>query len=48
MLGRGSSGDIQQFVEGVTTTDQIGLTVEPGGGSNQPTTKPVLVLPVPA
>jgi anti-sigma factor RsiW len=48
VLGRGSSGDIQQFVGGVKKTDQIGLTVEPGGGSDQPTTKPVLVLPIPA
>jgi anti-sigma factor RsiW len=48
VLGRGTSGDIEQFVDGVKKTDQIGLTVEPGGGSDQPTTKPVLVLPVPA
>lgn len=48
VLGRASSGDIQQFVEGVATTDKIGLTVEPKGGSSKPTTTPVLVLPVPA
>jgi anti-sigma factor RsiW len=48
VLGRGDSGDIAKFVEGVKKTDQIGLTVEPSGGSDQPTTKPVVVLPVPA
>lgn len=48
VLGRGSNGNISQFVEGVTTTDQIGLTVEPKGGSKKPSTTPVLVLPVPA
>jgi anti-sigma factor RsiW len=48
VLGRGSSGDILRFVEGVKKSDRIGLTVEPDGGSDQPTTKPVLVLPVPA
>lgn len=48
VLGRGSSGDIQQFVEGVAASDQIGLTIEPKGGSKQPTTTPLLLLPVPA
>jgi hypothetical protein len=48
VLGSASSGDIRQFVEGVSDTDQIGLTVEPDGGSDKPTTKPVMVLPVPA
>jgi anti-sigma-K factor RskA len=48
VLGTAGSGDIRQFVEGVTQTDQIGLTVEPEGGSDKPTTKPVMVLPVPA
>jgi anti-sigma-K factor RskA len=48
VLGRAGSGDLQRFVEGITTTDKIGLTVEPKGGSKQPTTTPVLELPVPA
>jgi anti-sigma-K factor RskA len=48
VLGRASSGSLQRFVEGVTKTDTIGLTVEPKGGSKQPTTTPVLALPVPA
>jgi anti-sigma factor RsiW len=46
VLGRGESGDIQKFVEGVTASDQIGLTVEPKGGSKRPSTSPVLLLPV--
>jgi anti-sigma-K factor RskA len=46
VLGRGATGDIEHFVEGVKATDQIGLTVEPKGGSKAPTTKPVVVLPV--
>jgi anti-sigma-K factor RskA len=48
VLGTAGSGDIRQFVDGVTAADDIGLTVEPDGGSDQPTTKPVMVLPVPA
>lgn len=48
VLGSAGSGDIRQFVDGVNKTDQIGLTVEPEGGSDKPTTKPVMVLPVPA
>jgi anti-sigma-K factor RskA len=48
LLGRGGDADIQRLVEGVKTTDQIGLTVEPKGGSPGPTTTPLLVLPVPA
>jgi anti-sigma-K factor RskA len=48
VLGTAGSGDIRQFVDGVKETDQIGLTVEPDGGSDKPTTKPVMVLPVPA
>ena len=48
VLGTAGSGDIRQFVDGVTATDEIGLTVEPDGGSDKPTTKPVMVLPVPA
>lgn len=32
---------------GVVTGDTLGLTVEPAGGSAQPTTKPILALPLP-
>ncbi|HEV8220614.1 MAG TPA: anti-sigma factor, partial [Streptosporangiaceae bacterium] len=32
---------------GVVTGDTLGLTVEPAGGSAQPTTTPILALPLP-
>jgi hypothetical protein len=32
---------------GITKGDKLGLTVEPAGGSNQPTTTPILALPLP-
>jgi len=32
---------------GVVKGDALGLTVEPAGGSTQPTTKPNLALPLP-
>jgi anti-sigma factor RsiW len=48
LLGRGGPGSVKTFLDGVKDTDQIGLTVEPKGGSDRPTTKPLLVLPVPA
>ena len=32
---------------GVAKGDALGLTVEPAGGSAQPTTKPILALPLP-
>ena len=32
---------------GVVKGDALGLTVEPAGGSAQPTTKPILALPLP-
>jgi len=32
---------------GVVRGDALGLTVEPAGGSAQPTTKPILALPLP-
>jgi len=34
------------LVNGVVHGDQIGMTVEPAGGTSRPTTKPVLVLPL--
>ena len=32
---------------GITKGDKLGLTVEPAGGSKQPTTTPILALPLP-
>jgi anti-sigma-K factor RskA len=32
---------------GVVKGDTLGLTVEPAGGSAQPTTTPILALPLP-
>src|SRR5262245_44946105 len=34
------------LVNGVVHGDQIGMTVEPAGGTSRPTTKPILVLPL--
>jgi hypothetical protein len=48
VLGRGTGGSVQQFLDHVEASDQIGLTVEPSKGSQQPTTEPVLLLPMPA
>jgi hypothetical protein len=48
LLGRGGEGSVERFLDGVQDTDQIGLTVEPKGGSPGPTTAPLLVLPMPA
>jgi anti-sigma-K factor RskA len=48
LLGRGGPGSVERFVDDINDTDQIGLTVEPKGGSKGPTTTPLLVLPVPA
>jgi hypothetical protein len=33
---------------GVAPGDRLGITVEPAGGTAQPTTTPVVVMPVPA
>ncbi len=32
---------------GLRAGDQVGVTVEPAGGTSQPTTTPILVMPVP-
>jgi hypothetical protein len=32
---------------GIVKGDKLGLTVEPAGGSKQPTTTPILALPLP-
>jgi hypothetical protein len=35
------------LASGLVAGDQLGLTVEPAGGSKQPTTKPILLLSLP-
>jgi anti-sigma-K factor RskA len=32
---------------GLRAGDRVGVTVEPAGGTSQPTTTPILVMPVP-
>ncbi len=34
------------LVAGLISGDQLGLTVEPAGGTSRPTTTPILVLPL--
>lgn len=41
-----SAGTTQALVEGVGAGDQIAVSVEPEGGSQQPTTTPVVAVPV--
>jgi anti-sigma factor RsiW len=48
VLGRGTGGSVQQFVQQISPSDQLGLTVEPSNGSKSPTTPPILLLPMPA
>jgi hypothetical protein len=35
------------LASGIVTGDKLGLTVEPSPGSAQPTTAPILALPLP-
>jgi anti-sigma-K factor RskA len=42
----GSSAPV--LADGVVAGDQLGLTVEPAGGTAQPTTKPIVLVPVTA
>jgi anti-sigma-K factor RskA len=44
LLGRGNSAQV--LVPGVRPGDQIGVTLEPAGGSPQPTTAPLVAIPV--
>jgi anti-sigma-K factor RskA len=46
VLGRAVGGDVQQFVPHVAAAETIGLTVEPSGGSEAPTSDPLLTVPV--
>jgi hypothetical protein len=41
---RGRSAPV--LVDGLVSGDQLGLTVEPAGGTSRPTTTPILVLPL--
>ena len=36
------------LASGLVAGDKLGMTVEPAGGSNQPTTTPILLLSLPA
>jgi anti-sigma-K factor RskA len=44
LLGRGSSA--QALVPNIRAGDRLGVTVEPAGGSRQPTTAPLVTLPI--
>jgi hypothetical protein len=44
VLGRGTSSPVEHFVEDIGSGDSLGLTVEPGSGSDRPTTDPVLLM----
>lgn len=45
LLGRAASGDVQRFVDHLQPGDRIGLTIEPAGGSDRPTSRAVVVVP---
>jgi anti-sigma-K factor RskA len=42
VLGRGNGAHVERFVPDIRPGESIGLTVEPSGGSDRPTTAPVL------
>ncbi|HEY6797276.1 MAG TPA: anti-sigma factor [Kineosporiaceae bacterium] len=42
--GLGAAGQWSRLITGVRTGDKVALSVEPDGGSAQPTTKPLIVL----
>ena len=49
LLAAGPAGrSVPVLAGGVVRGDQVGLTVEPAGGTSQPTTTPVLVIPLPS
>jgi anti-sigma-K factor RskA len=48
VLSPSAGGRVEHFVSGVGTGDSLGLTVEPSGGSDQPTTDPIWVAPTSA
>jgi Anti-sigma-K factor rskA len=49
LLAVGPAGrSVPVLAGGLVRGDQVGLTVEPAGGTRQPTTTPVLVMPLPS
>jgi anti-sigma-K factor RskA len=48
VLGRGTRSHLERFIANVHPGDAIGLTVEPSGGSDRPTTSPVVQVPISA
>jgi len=46
LLPAGAGGASSVLASGVTPGDRLGITVEPAGGSRQPTTTPVVLIPV--
>lgn len=48
LLTTGPSGSTRPVLaSGLSPGDQLGLTIEPAGGTSRPTTTPVLILPLP-
>jgi len=46
--GLPTSGAAPLLASGIATGDRFGITVEPAGGTSQPTTSPVAVVPLPS
>lgn len=44
LLATGSGGGGTRLLTGIDGAERVALTVEPGGGSSQPTSAPVLVV----
>lgn len=44
VLGRGSDGVVEHFVPGLDPGEAVGVTVEPRGGSEKPSGKPLMVM----
>ena len=42
-----TDGDRVEVLSGIVPGDKLGLTVEPAPGTAQPTTTPILALPLP-
>lgn len=46
VLERGSNGVVEHFIPGLDPGETVGVTIEPKGGSDKPTTPPLVVVPV--